>query len=182
MPSPRVVETGPGRPPLSLAGGEAALIVLSGTAGGEGFTLREGDAAVGPPVPLAPLAGAGPARLLVEEREETGRAEAVRIGRDDLVGTGLAGVTGVRFLHRSPGGVLLRLGPPPGVRWLLTGLRALAVFAGRLQLFSPEGTRTLLAGDFLLPEDPALTLPLQAGNDSAVALAFASPGVRIVIG
>ncbi|MFI5179814.1 MAG: hypothetical protein ACHQPI_00275 [Thermoanaerobaculia bacterium] len=158
------------------------MIVLSGTAGGDGSRLLEGDALIGPPAALTLLGEARGARVLVEERDEPGRPEAVRIGRDDLVGAGLAGVTGVRFLHRSPGGVLLRLGPPPGVRWLVTGLRAVAVFSGRLLLFESGTTRTLSAGDCAVPEEPARTLRLQAGNDSAVALALGAPGVRIVIG
>lgn len=182
MPAPRVIETGPGRPPLLLEGREVVLIVLSGAAGEEGSSLRESDAVVGPPAPVTEFARAGSARLLIEERDEPGRPEAVRIGRADLVGRGLAGVTGVRFLHRSPGGVLLRLGPPPGVRWLVTGLRGVAVFSGRLLLFEEGGIRTLAAGDCVLPDDPARTLPIQAGNDSAIALALAAPGVTITIG
>jgi hypothetical protein len=179
---PRVVETGPGRPALSLGGRETALIVLSGTMGSDVLPLREGDAAIGPPGLLTPLAGQGCAHLLVEERAEPGRPEAVRIGRDDLVGAGLPGVTGIRFLHRSAGGVLLRLGPPPGVRWLVTGLRAVAVFSGKLLLYETGGIRSLSAGDCVTAEDPARTIPLQAGNDSAVALALAAPGVRVSIG
>lgn len=182
METPRVVETGPGRPALSLRGREAALIVLSGTAGAEASALREGDAAIGPPALLVPVAGEGRARLLVEEREQPGRPEAVRIGRDDLVGAGLPGVTGIRFLHRSAGGVLLRLGPPPGIRWLVTGLRAVAVFSGKLLLYEAGGIRSLSAGDCALPDDPARTIPLQAGNDSAVALALAAPAVHVAIG
>jgi hypothetical protein len=131
---------------------------------------------------MTPLAGYGDARLLVEERDEPGRPETIRIGRDDLVGSGLAGVTGVRFLHRSPGGVLLRLGPPPGVRWVVTGLRAVAVFSGRLLLSEAGAVRTLAAGDCALVEKPSRTLTLQAGNDSAVALALAAPGATIAIG
>lgn len=167
---------------LSLAGHEAALIVLSGTTGPEASALREGDAAIGPPGLLVPLAREGRARLLVEERGEPGRPEAVRIGRDDLVGAGLPGVTGIRFLHRSTGGVLLRLGPPPGVRWLVTGLRAVAVFSGKLLLYGTGGIRPLSAGDCVTAEDPLRTIPLQAGNDSAVALALAAPGVHVSIG
>ncbi len=147
MEAPRVVETGPGCPALSLAGREAVLIVLSGTTGPDAASLRAGDAVIGPPALLAPLAGGGRARLLVEERGEAGRPEAVRIGRDDLVGAGLPGVTGVRFLHRSAGGVLLRLGPPPGVRWLVTGFRAVAVFTGRLLVYEAGGIRVLSVGD-----------------------------------
>lgn len=182
MEAPRVVETGPGRPPLSLTGREAVLIVLTGTMGPDMASLRAGDAAVGPPALLVPLAGEGRARLLVEERGEAGHPEAVRIGRDDLVGAGLPGVTGVRFLHRSAGGVLLRLGPPPGVRWQVTGFRAVAVFSGKLLLHEAGGIRALSAGEFAAADNPARTIPLQAGNDSAVALALAAPGVRVAIG
>jgi hypothetical protein len=39
-----------------------------------------------------------------------------------------------------------------------------------------------VAGDCVTAEDPGRTIPLQAGNDSAVALAFAAPGVRVAIG
>jgi len=180
--APRVVETGPGRPALSLTGREAALIVLSGTAGSEASALREGDAAIGPPALLVRLAGAGRARLLVEERDQPGRPEVVRVGRDDLVGASLKGVAGIRFLHRSTGGVLLRLGPPPGVRWLVTGLRAVAVFSGKLLLHERGGVRPLSAGDCALTDDPARTIPLQAGNDSAVAIALGAPGIQVAIG
>ncbi len=182
MEAPRVAETGPGSPALSLTGREAVLIVLSGATGSDVTSLRAGDAAIGPPALLVSFAGEGRARLLVEERGEPGRPEAVRIGRDDLVGTCLPGVTGIRVLHRSAGGVLLRLGPPPGVRWLVTGLRAVALFTGKLLLYESGGIRSLSAGDCALPDDPARTIPLQAGNDSAVALALAAPGVRVAIG
>jgi hypothetical protein len=180
--APRVVETGPGRPALSLMGREAAVIVLSGTMGSDVTSLRAGDAAIGPPALLVPLAGEGRARLLVEERDQPGRPEVVRIGRDDLVGAGLKGVAGIRFLHRSAGGVLLRLGPPPGVRWLVTGLRAVAVYSGKLLLYEMGGVRPLSAGDCALTDEPARTIPLQAGNDSAVALALAAPGIEVAIG
>jgi hypothetical protein len=182
MGTPRLVEIGSGRPPLSLAGREAALLVLTGALGDAACRLGPGDAVVGPPADLIPLAEGGTARLLVEERPEGGGAERRRIGRGDLAGAGLPGITGVRLLHRTAGGSLLRLGPPPGARWLVTGLRAVAVFTGRLLLYEEAVPREIPAGGWLVATDPSRTLPLQAGNDSALALVLAAPDVRVVLG
>jgi len=182
MAAPRFVETGPGLS-LSLAGRETALLVLSGTLSGHpAGNLLPGDAAIGPPAALSGLVASSPATLLVEERELAGPGETRRIGRGDLVGTGIPGITGVRILHRSDGGALLRLGPPPGARWLVTGLRALAVFSGRLLLFEGAEPRELTAGAWRVVPKPARTFPLQAGNDSALAVAFATPVVSVALG
>jgi NADPH:quinone reductase-like Zn-dependent oxidoreductase len=182
MGTPRFVEIGSGRPPLSLAGRETVLLVLSGALGDAVSRLGPGDAVVGPPAELAPLASGGTARLLVEERSEGGGEAPRRIGRSELAGTGIPGITGLRILHRTAGGSLLRLGPPPGARWLVTGLRAVAVFTGRLLLFEGAAPREVPAGGWLVAEDPSRALPVQAGNDSALALAFAAPDVRVVLG
>ncbi|HUM01968.1 MAG TPA: hypothetical protein VL084_06760 [Thermoanaerobaculia bacterium] len=182
MSAPRFVEIGSGFPSLSLAGREAAFLVLSGALDDGVSRLGPGDAVVGPPAELAPLAAGGTARLLVEERSEGGGEGRRRIGQSELAGTGIPGITGIRFLHRTVGGSLLRLGPPPGARWLVTGLRAVAVFTGRLLLFDGAAPREIPAGGWLVAADPSRTLPVQAGNDSALALAFAAPDVRVVLG
>jgi len=182
MGTPRFVEVGSGRPPLSLAGRETALLVLSGALGDAATRLGPGDAVVGPSADLGPLAAGGTATLLVEERPDGGGAERRRIGRTDLAGAGLPGITGIRLVHRTPGGSLLRLGPPPGARWLVTGLRAVAVFTGRLRIYEGVSPREVPEGGWFVAAEPSRTLPLQAGNDSALALAFAAPDVRVVLG
>jgi hypothetical protein len=180
--TPRFVETGPGLH-LSLSGREAALFVLSGSLSGHpAGDLRPGDAVIGPPAGLSGLAASAPATLFIEEREEAGVGGERRIGRGDLGGTGIPGITGIRVLHRSAGGTLLRFGPPPGARWLVTGLRALAVFTGRLLLFEGTEPRSVSAGEWWVVPEPARTLPLQAGNDSAVAVAFGAPDIRVALG
>lgn len=182
MGTPRFVEIGTGGPPPALAGRETALLVLSGAVDAAGSRLGPGDAVVGLSADLALLVADGTARLLVEERPVGGAEAPRRFGRGDLAGSGLPGVTGVRLLHRSPGGTLLRLGPPPGARWLVTGLRALAVYTGRILVYADGEPREVPAGRWLVTPDPSRTLPLQAGNDSAIALALAAPDVRIVLG
>ncbi len=178
----RVVQAGPGLP-LALSGRDTALLVVSGRLSGhaEG-DLLPGDLLTGPPARLGQLFASAAATLLVEEREEPGFAEERRIGRAALVGTGVPGVSGVRVLARAPGGALLRLGPPPGARWLVTGLRAVAVFAGRLLIFEGAAPLVLSIGGWYVVPRPEATLPLQAGNDSALAVAFTAPDVRVELG
>lgn len=182
MAAPRIVETGPDRPPLVLAGREAALVVLSGVLGSDLSAIGPGEAVVGPSADLSLLAAGGAARLLLEERDEPGGAECRSFGGRRLDGASVAGISGLRVLHRSPGGVLLRFGPPPGARWLVTGLRSFAVFTGRFLLFEDAAPRPVGAGEWLISAEPSRTLPLQAGNDSALALALAAPDVRVALG
>jgi hypothetical protein len=139
----------------------------------------------GPSVDVVGLVAAEPTRLLLEERERGVGNGLVRIGRADLVGTGVSGITGVRILHRSPGGVLLRLGPPPGARWIVTGLRAFAVLSGRFFLYEvldASEPRSFSAGGGHVVPDPSRPVPLMAGNDSAVVVALAEPDVTVVLG
>ena len=184
MPLPRFVDVETGTP-VPLPGREAAFFVLSGRlAGPGGRDLVAGDAVAGPSADLAGLVAAEPARLLFEERERSG-GNSVRIGRADLVGTGVSGITGVRVLHRSPGGTLLRLGPPPGARWVVAGLRAFAVLAGRFFLYEvldASEPRSFSAGDGHVVPDPSRPVPLMAGNDSAVVVALAEPNVTVALG
>jgi hypothetical protein len=184
VPPPRFVDVEAGNS-VPFPGREAALFVLSGRlAGPGGRDLLAGDAVVGPAADFAGLVASEPARLLLEERERGG-GSSVRIGRADLVGTGVPGITGVRILHRSPGGALLRLGPPPGARWIIVGLRAFAVLSGRLflyEVFDASEPRSFSAGDGHVVPDPARPVPLMAGNDSASVLALAAPDVAVALG
>ncbi len=109
----------------------------------------------------------------------------MRIGHADLVGTGVPGITGVRVLHRAPGGALLRLGPPPGRAWIVAGLRAFAVLSGRFFLYEvldASEPRSFSAGEGHVVPDPSRAVPLMAGNDSAVVVALAESGVTVALG
>jgi hypothetical protein len=185
VPPPRFLEVEAGFS-VPLAGREVALFVLSGRlAGPDGRDLLAGDAAAGPSADVARLVAAEKARLLLEERERGGENGLVRIGRTDLVGTGVAGITGVRILHRAPGGALLRLGPPPGARWIVSGLRAFAVLAGRFFLYEvldASEPRSFSGGEGHVVPEPSRPVPLMAGNDSAVVVAFAAPDVAVSLG
>jgi hypothetical protein len=102
-----------------------------------------------------------------------------RFARDTLAGKGIPGITGARLLAGTGGRGVLRFGPPPGARWAVVGLRSLAVFEGKLTLVDGEEARDVRAGEAAFVADPTATLYLQAGNDGAVAIAFAAPGVLI---
>lgn len=185
MPPPRFIEVDAGSS-LVLSGREAALFVLAGRLGGTGGRdLLAGDAATGPAADVAAYVAAEKSNLLVEERERGDDRGITQIGHADLVGTGVSGITGVRILHRSPGGALLRLGPPPGARWIVGGLRAFAVLSGRIFLYEvldASEPRSFSAGEGHVVPDPSRPVPLMAGNDSAVAVAFAAPDVSVALG
>ena len=75
--------------------------------------------------------------------------------------------------------VVLRLGPPPAARWAVTGLRSVAVLAGRLTLLDGEAAFDVRAGEAALVTDSAATLLVLAGNDAAVAVGFAEPDLSV---
>lgn len=175
------VPPGPSRPGASRLGPHAdasldprlawAALVLSGEEAGDvvvgagaGLGLPEGT-----PVLLDGVAAA-----------EGGAA--VRIRRDALTGTGLAGISGARALARGPSRAVLRLGPPPAARWAVVGLRSVAVLVGRMTLVDGDEGLDVKAGQVALVADPTATLYLQAGNDAAVAVAFASADVLVRLG
>jgi hypothetical protein len=83
-----------------------------------------------------------------------------------------------------PGGGLtvLRLGPPPGARWVFVGLHAIAVFAGKVTLVDGEDPKIVPAGHLALVGDPTATLALEAGNDSALAVALGRGDVVSALG
>lgn len=106
----------------------------------------------------------------------------LRIPRDGLTGQGVTGVTGARLLVRTGSHCVLRLGPPPAARWAVVGLRSVAVFTGKLTLFDGDEGRDVWAGQVAMVADPTATLHVQAGNDAAVAIALAEPGVLVRLG
>lgn len=69
---------------------------------------------------------------------------------------------------------VLRLGPPPGARWVFRGIRAFAVFSGRLAAFDGEDVLEIRAGTLARVADPSATLYLEAGNEAALGVAFAA--------
>ncbi|MCL4808347.1 MAG: hypothetical protein KJ062_11240 [Thermoanaerobaculia bacterium] len=172
------LEPAPSRPGASLLGPAPsaipgddlswAAVALSGAARGDVLLSGRG------PIDLAP--GTPVLREGVAAKEEEAPQ---RLGREALVGRGVPGITGARLLHVTEGRAVLRFGPPPGARWAVVGLRSVAVFEGKLTLVDGEEARDVRAGEAALVADPAATLYVQAGNDAAVAIAFAAPGVLI---
>ncbi|HYN43974.1 MAG TPA: hypothetical protein VE129_19505 [Thermoanaerobaculia bacterium] len=106
----------------------------------------------------------------------------LRIPRDGLAGQGLSGITGARLLARTASHAVLRFGPPPAARWAVVGLRSVAVFTGKLTLFDGDEGHDVWAGHVAFVADPTATLYIQAGNDTAVAIAFAAPEVLVRLG
>ena len=147
---------------LSLAAGDVLF-----AAPGAGLTLVGGTAA---------------SALLLDVSPAPRAAGAVHVRRDDLVGRGFVGVTGIRALHATASSLAVRLGPPPGARWVLVGLRAFAVFHGKLVLVDRDEAREVRAGEIGVVSDPTATLYLSAGNDGALALGFASPELVVALG
>ena len=148
-----------------------AAIVLSGASPGD-VVLSAGGGIALPQGTVALLDG-------VAAREESA---PLSIPRDALTGTGVPGVSGARLLARTPARAVLRLGPPPGARWAIVGLKSVAVFTGKLTLVDGDEALDVRAGYVALVTDPAATLYVQAGNDAAVAIGFAEPGLLVRLG
>lgn len=164
----------------------SSLLVLSGTLHSEdgGPGLEAGDI-------LVSLDAQGtryrneasePAVVLVDAASVQEPADPHRIVRDDLVGKPFPGITGIRALSRNRSSVAVRLGPPPGARWVIVGLRSMAVFVGKITLIENDEPTDLTAGNLVLVADPTATLYVQAGNDAAVALGFAATSVVVALG
>ncbi len=163
-----------------VSAGGSGFVVLSGLVEPEGLPpLGPGDSLIATAgLTLRSLAGA----VLLADVAAPGPGEARRFGRDDLAGRGFPGITGIRAVHRTPHAALLRLGPPPGVRWVLVGVRTLAVFTGKLTVLGGDEPLDVRGGELLTIADPTATLYLQAGNDSALAIGFSSPDVIVALG
>ncbi len=150
-----------------------ALLVLTG-----GGVFAAGDVLVWTAAALAALAspGAPSPSLPLEEICRTSPKGGRHIRRDDLGGRAVPGITGMRTLAQLPeaGLAVLRLGPPPTARWAFRGVRAIAVFSGKITLVDGEEAKLVRAGSLAVVTDPSATLYLEAGNDAALAVALAA--------
>lgn len=175
IPEPNLLRFGEGNAGFFLEGEEGnrratALLVLS-----------RGDAA----------GGASPGDVLLfspsssfEEISKTSPPPRHHIRRDGVAGAAFPGITGLRVLARFPesGLAVLRLGPPPGARWVFRGIRAFAVFSGRIAAFDGDEVKEIRAGSFARVADPTATLYLEAGNDAALAVALAADDFIAALG
>ncbi len=144
---------------------EAGDVLLGSPASG----LRAGTSNLGKALLL--IDTTGPILTAAEGERIDSVSRVIRL--DDLVGRGIPGITGLRVLERSAYGTTLRLGPPPGARWVVVGLRVVVVHTGTLQLVDGDETLMVRAGQLAVVGDPSATLYLQAGNDAALATGFA---------
>jgi len=142
------------------------------------LVLKSGGAAS----PGDVLLWSSPLSLSLEEISKTSPRPQHHIRRDDLSGRGVSGITGLRSRHGCGGITVLRFGPPPGARWVFVGLRAIAVFAGKVTLVDGEESRVVSAGQLALVGDPTATLYMEAGNDSALAVALGGAHVVSALG
>ena len=138
---------------------------------------------------LEPGGAAGPGDVLLwspsssfEEIFAANPRPQHHIRRDDIAGKGVSGITGLRSRHAGGGISVLRFGPPPGARWVFVGLHAIAVFAGKVTLVDGEESRVVSAGQLALVGDPTATLYVEAGNDSALAVALGGERVLSALG
>ena len=151
----------------------ASLLVLTGGGAGSLRATSPGDVLVwaGRPSP-----GALSSPLSLEEISRTSPEPHLHTKRDGVAGAAFPGITGLRVLARLPeaGLAVLRLGPPPGARWVFRGVRAFAVFSGRLAAFDGGEVKEVRAGSLARVGDPTATLYLEAGNEAALAVALAA--------
>jgi hypothetical protein len=156
----------------------AALLVLTG--GSPGDVLIWDAAALAAQSPP----GAGSPSLSLVEISRSSPPPRHHIKRDGLSGRAVPGITGLRALARVPeaGLAVLRLGPPPGARWVFKGVRAVAVFSGRLAAVDGEDVKEIRAGSLARVADPSATLYLEAGNDAALAVALAAEDFVAALG
>ncbi len=125
---------------------------------------------------------AAPPSSSFEELSRPPQQPTHHIRRDGLAGRGVPGLAGLRTLHAGGGLTVLRLGPPPGARWVFVGLKAVAVFSGKLTLVDGEEPRVVPAGHLALVAEPTATLYVEAGNDSALAVALGGATVVSALG
>lgn len=175
IPAPHLLRFGEGHEGFFLEGeegkgGAAALLVLA--AGGE-FNEVPGDV-------LIWVASS----LSLEEISRTSPRPHHHIRRDGVAGAAFPGITGLRVLARLPktGFAVLRLGPPPGARWVFRGVSAFAVFSGRFAAFDGDDVKEVRAGMLARVADPSATLYLEAGNDAALAVALAADDFIAALG
>lgn len=159
----------------------AALLVLTG-----GGATSPGDVLIWTAAALEAQAppGAPSPSLSLEELCRTSPERGRHIRRDDLGGRAIPGITGLRTLALLPetGLAVLRLGPPPTARWVFRGVRAIAVFSGKITLVDGEEAKLVRAGSLALVGDSSATLYLEAGNDSALAVALGASSFVAALG
>lgn len=179
IPSQRLLRLGTGSVGFFLEGEEGnprstAMLVLTGG----GTTSRVAPA----PSPGDVLVWSP--SLPLEELSRTPPEPSQRIRRDDLGGKPVPGITGLRALALLPeaGLAVLRLGPPPTARWVFRGVRAIAVFSGKVTLVDGDEAKLVRAGFLGLVGDPSATLYFEAGNDAALAVALAESGFVAALG
>lgn len=166
-----------------------SLLRLADGTGGFFFEGEEGKERSSALLVLEPGGAAGPGDVLLfspsssfEEISKSSPRPSHHIRRDDLSGRGVSGITGLRSRHAGGGITVLRFGPPPGARWVFVGLHAIAVFAGKVTLVDAEESRVVSAGQIALVGDPTATLYVEAGNDSALAVALGGAHVVSALG
>lgn len=167
-------------------GGAAALLVLTGGGGVSGnaddaMATSPGDvliwaAGTAPLFAALSTPGAPSPSLPLEEIRRPSPPLLHHTKRDGVAGAAFPGITGLRVLARLPeaGLAVLRLGPPPGARWVFRGVRAFAVFSGRFAAFDGDDAKEVCAGALARVAHPSATLYLEAGKDAALAVALAA--------
>jgi hypothetical protein len=171
---------------------EQRLLRLAAGTGGFFLEGEEGEGRSSALLVLFPpgaFGGASPGDVLLfspfysfEEIFKSSPHPQHHIRRDDLSGRGVTGLTGLRLRHAAGGLTVLRLGPPPGGRWVFVGLRAIAIFSGKVTLTDGEEPKVVPAGRIALVADPTATLYLEAGNDSALGVALGGAHVVSALG
>jgi hypothetical protein len=171
---------------LVLTGGGAASGSAASGSVGKGLVASAGDVLIWDAAALATQSppGAPSSSLSLEEISRTSPPPLHHIRRDDLGGRPVSGITGLRALALLPeaGLAVLRLGPPPTARWVFRGVRAIAVFSGKITLVDGEEAKLVRAGSLSLVDDPSANLYLEAGNDAALAVALAASGFVAALG
>ena len=157
------------------AGAVRALLVLTGD-GSLGASAGDVLMWAAPSAAASARSGAPSSSLSLEEISRTSPPPSHRIRRDGVAGAPFPGITGLRVLARLPeaGFAVLRLGPPPGARWVFRGVRAFAVFSGRFAAFDGDAVTEIRAGALARVADPSATLYLEAGNEAALGVALAA--------
>jgi hypothetical protein len=174
IPSQNLLRLDEGYGGFFFEGGErrgraAAMLVLTG---GGNLAPSPGEVLVWSP------------SLSLEEISRTSPPPRHHIRRDGLGGRAVPGITGLRALARVPeaGLAVLRLGPPPGARWVFKGVTTVAVFSGRLAALDGEEVKEIRAGSLARVGDPSATLYLEAGNEAALAVALAAEDFIAALG
>jgi len=187
IPAPQLLRLDEGHEGFFMEGEEgkgraAALLILRGGGADGAVTTSPGHVLVwsaGAATLAAPSSS-----LSLEEIRRPSPPLLHHTKRDGVAGAAFPGITGLRVLARLPGAGLavLRLGPPPGARWVFRGVRAFAVFSGRLAAFDGDDVKEVRAGSLARVADPSATLYLEAGNEAALAVALAADDFIAALG